>query len=268
MIPHPLIFPRVLLVLLVVAAAIAASDPAPKTPGTADVPSASNIGPHPLAWDALEKTIDAKPDETAVRFEFNVTNTSKDSVEIVQIRPSCGCTVAEMPSTPWVLQPGAKGAFTAVVDIRGKQGKLSKMLFVDTTAGAQTLGMIINIPEPEVDRRRENQLLAFVDRQAIFRGDCASCHVAPTVGKTGEELFQSACAICHLANPRATMVPDLMAVREPRDAAYWQKWISEGRERTLMPAFARQHGGPLTAEQITTLVEYALKRLPTEVQKN
>jgi mono/diheme cytochrome c family protein len=63
-------------------------------------------------------------------------------------------------------------------------------------------------------------------------------------------------------------VPDLLVAREPRDAAYWEKWISEGKEGTLMPGFGRKRGGPLTAEQIASLVEYAMTRLPTEPSKN
>jgi mono/diheme cytochrome c family protein len=255
-IPIRAIFFRVSFALLSAGCAIGASIPVPQTP------------PHPLVWDAMEKSVDVKSSDEAVRFEFSVTNQSTERVEIVEIRPSCGCTVAEMPSTPWILQPGANGSFAAVVDIKGKRGKLSKSLFINSTAGTQTLGMAINIIESEDDRRKTNQQRAFADRQAVFRGDCATCHVAPAVGKTGEALFQSACAVCHLATPRATMVPDLMVVREPRDAAFWEKWISEGKERTLMPAFAQKHGGPLTDEQIASLVEYAMKRLPVEPQKN
>ena len=64
------------------------------------------------------------------------------------------------------------------------------------------------------------------------------------------------------------MVPDLMVVREPRDAAFWQRWITEGKDRTLMPAFAREKGGPLSAEQIASLVEYAMKTFPSKPAAN
>ena len=37
-------------------------------------------------------------------------------VEILELRPSCGCTVAEMPKTPWVLAPGEKSSFRAIAD--------------------------------------------------------------------------------------------------------------------------------------------------------
>ena len=235
---------------LLAAIVAAADDPAPAIP-------------HPLVWDAMEKTAVVKPEGEEAKFTFHVKNTSQESVEIVQIQPSCGCTVAEMPSTPWILGAGSEGDFTAVVDYRGKHGKFSKALTVHSNAGSQRLTVVVDIQDTEEGRRARNQQLAAVNRQGVFRGDCASCHALPTIGKMGAELFVTACGICHLASPRANMVPDLAVAREPRDAAWWEKWISEGKEQTLMPGFAAKRGGPLTAEQITSLVEYAMKTLPT-----
>jgi mono/diheme cytochrome c family protein len=220
--------------------------------------------PHPLVWDALEKSLDVKPEEHEARFEFSVTNKSGAGVEILHVEPSCGCTVAQLPSQPWVLAPGASGSFSAVVDYSGKHGKFSKTLNVHSTAGSQVLTVFINVPDTEDSRRARNQQLAIADRQAVFRGECASCHVAPTAGKKGAELYTAACAICHGANHRASMVPDLMIAREARDAAYWEKWISDGKERTLMPAFATRHNGPLSGEQIASLVEYAMMHFPSQ----
>ena len=77
-------------------------------------------------------------------------------------------------------------------------------------------------------------------------------------------LFNAACSICHEADPRATMVPDLNVAREKRDAAYWRKWIAEGKEQTLMPAFHEKHGGPLSETQVESLVTFVLKNFPTE----
>lgn len=215
----------------------------------------------------MEKTIVVKAGD-AVDFEFAVKNQSAQTVTITELRPSCGCTTAEMPATPWVLAPGASGSFRATVDVRGKHGRFSKVIHVSSSAGIQMLGLVVDLPDdPGENRRQGNQAAALANRQAVFKDDCAACHVAPTVGKTGGDLFYAACGICHAASPRAAMVPDLMVAREPRDAAYWRKWITEGREGSLMPAFAQSHGGPLTEAQVTSLVEYALARLPTQPAK-
>jgi mono/diheme cytochrome c family protein len=80
----------------------------------------------------------------------------------------------------------------------------------------------------------------------------------------GAELFAAACAICHASDRRAAMVPDLEVARGPRDRAFWQKWITEGKEGTLMPAFAAQHGGPLSEEQMASLVDYVNGQFPSE----
>lgn len=223
--------------------------------------------PHPLVWDAIEKTIAVAKGDSAVDFEFTVTNRSGKPVEILQLRPSCGCTTADMPRTPWILAPGEKSSFRATVDFTGKQGRFTKGVYVNTAAGTQMLTLHVDIPEPDATERQRNQALAAANRQMVLRGSCAQCHVDPIGTKTGQDLFHAACAICHLASHRATIVPDLLTASAPRDAAYWKKWISEGREGSLMPAFGQKHGGPLTDEQIESLVKFALERLPTQPRK-
>jgi len=132
----------------------------------------------------------------------------------------------------------------------------------------------VNIPTPPQSQvagqmnRGANQQLALADRQAVFKGDCARCHVAPTVAKMGKELYEAGCSICHDAAHRATMVPDLHAPKQPiaDDLSarwlYWAKWITEGKPGSLMPAFAQGHGGPLTKEQIASLVNYLSTDFP------
>ena len=54
----------------------------------------------------------------------------------------------------------------------------------------------------------------------------------------------------------------LRAPKAPRDHAYWLNWITYGRPGSLMPAFGEKDGGPLTKEQIDSLVEYLLANFP------
>lgn len=231
---------------------------------------AAATGPsgNPLVWDAVEKTIEAAPGDGAAEFRFQVTNQGARAVTIRGTQTSCGCTVAELPSMPWTLAPGAGGVMKVTVDFAGKDGWLAKSVTVVSSEGSQTLYVTVKIPPPDEAQRERNRQLALANRQAVFRNDCASCHAAPLGTKTGGDLFKVACQICHESPRRASMVPDLLVAREHRDAAYWTNWIAEGREGTLMPAFAQQHGGPLTPGQIESLVDFALKQLPTEPQKN
>ena len=52
------------------------------------------------------------------------------------------------------------------------------------------------------------------------------------------------------------MVTDLKTLKHPTDLEYWTRWIKEGKSGSMMPAFAPEHGGPLTSEQIASLAQW------------
>jgi mono/diheme cytochrome c family protein len=105
--------------------------------------------------------------------------------------------------------------------------------------------------------------IAVADRQAVFKGDCARCHADPGSGKQGRGLYLSVCGVCHEAEHRASMVPNLRALPHPTDADHWSNWIRHGKAGTLMPAFSPTEGGPLSEEQITSLVKYLTENIPS-----
>ena len=218
-------------------------------------------GPEPLAWDSISKEVMAKVGDTNAAITFSATNISSAPVTVRAIRPSCGCTIAKMPAQPWVLQPGSNGQVQVSVDLRGKRGVLSKYLTVDSSAGYKLLTLKVTIPDAPMaatsgDKRGRNLMMALADRQAVFKNDCAQCHVRPGMGKLGQPLYQAACGICHESSHRATMVPDLHTANHPANRIYWTKWITTGKIGTLMPAFAQSEGGPLSEQQINSLAEY------------
>ena len=220
-----------------------------------------------LEWDATEKSYAAQPDQPEATVLFKVHNTGAKPVTISAVATSCHCTAAQPPRTPWTLAPGASDELKVVVDLRGRSGDLTKTIYVYTDLGGDTPDFLlvhVNVPLSPEEQRETNRSLAQIDRQAVLRGDCATCHVTPTIGKKGAELFSTACLICHGAAHRASMVPDLFVAKEKRDAAYWEKAIREGRDKTLMPAFAKDHGGSLDEEQIGSLVAFLAANLPSE----
>jgi mono/diheme cytochrome c family protein len=223
-----------------------------------------DTGANPLVWDVTEKVIRVQPGDGAADFAFTVTNVSDHPVTIFQVRPSCGCTVAEMPASPWIIAAGQSGTFTGTIDFRGKEGTVTKSIFVNASTGTQRLAVTVEIPTLDAAARAENQRIARKNRQAVFAGDCARCHLTPALNRSGAELFTAACGVCHFSERRSSIVPDLLTAREHRDADFWRRWISEGKEGTLMPAWSKQHGGPLTDEQIESLVTFALQTLPTQ----
>ncbi len=252
-----------------------------------------------FAWDELSKATNAAADQQVAHFVFNFTNiaTAADitlvtnitasttniavitnsikpcNVTILGVRPSCGCTTAELPPLPWTIAPGIHGQIGLTVNIQGKSGTLYKTAVVSTDKGSKTLILGINILPPVIPKmtaaeRARGIAAAKIDRQAVFRGDCAKCHVNNIQGKYGKPLFDSVCALCHEAEQRATMVPDLHNLKTPTNDEFWRTWIAHGKPGSLMPAFATSDGGPLTDIQIASLAAYLNSVIPSQVPLN
>jgi mono/diheme cytochrome c family protein len=221
----------------------------------------------PLQWLPTERVVAAGALDMVAATAYHVVNRSKEPVTVTAFKPSCSCTTVAAPDLPWLLTPGQEGDIGVTVALGGKRGELQKSIQVESSAGAQLLLVTVKIAPTDEPQRRFNLSIATADRQAVFRGQCADCHVKPAVGKVGESLFAAACLSCHAKDRRASMVPDLGVAREHRDAAYWRRWIAKGRENTLMPGFGQAAGGPLTAQQVESLVAYALANLPSDPQR-
>jgi cytochrome c553 len=243
-------------------------------PGVPRIPQLSQAPPKQLsstviAWDADTKEYKAGLGEMSAPFTFNFTNVSSGEVAINSVNTSCGCTVAKLPPLPWKIAPGTNGVIPVTMNLAGKNGTVFKSVTVNTDQGYKALLVKVVIPPPPpppvvgpMDRQR-NVELAKADRQAVFKGDCARCHVEPAKGKSGKELYVAACGICHEAEHRATMVADLHAIKLETNAEFWKTWIAHGKVGTLMPAFAQSDGGPLTDAQIISLVDYLVATIPS-----
>jgi len=199
-------------------------------------------------------------------FSFAVTNISSSQVVIDGVRTSCGCTVAKLPSQPWLLAPHDGGQIHVTVNLAGKSGTIYKTITVLSTNAPKVLTVKVNLPENPVMVRARNAQMAAADRQAVFKNDCAKCHAEPAKDKTGKDLYVAVCAICHEEQSRNPVVPDLHRLNKPTDYAYWKEWITNGKANSMMPAFAKQQGGPLTDEQIDSLAQVLVKALPPGVQ--
>ena len=224
-----------------------------------------------LAWDALLKAVDTTNEQDFARFTFSFTNITGSNVTVLNVHPSCGCTTAELPPVPWTLPPGTNGQIKLSVNLQGKAGTLFKTVNVSTDHGSKNLTLRINIPPPPplpdmTEAQRDAGIMASkADRQAVFKGDCASCHVKKTEGRYGQALFDAICAICHEAKNRATMVPDLHNLKVPTNEEFWRTWITAGKAGSLMPAFATSQGGPLSDLQIASLAAYLNAVIPSHV---
>ena len=150
---------------------------------------------------------------------------------------------------------------------------LIKFADVSTDKGTKKLSMRINIlplviPKLTDEERARDLAAAKIDRQAIFRGDCANCHANNIQGKYGKPLYDSVCGICHDAEQRADMVPDLHNLKTPTNDEFWRTWIAHGKPGSLMPAFATSDSGPLTDIQIASLAAYLNVVIKSQVPVN
>jgi cytochrome c553 len=215
-----------------------------------------------LVWDELLKSADATNEQPLVKFTYAFTNITPKSVTILAVRPSCGCTTAELPPVPWMIPAASNGVIKLTVNLQGKSGTLFKSVNISTDKGRKELMLRINIqPPPPLPKLTEEQRDANIaaarkDRQAVFKGDCASCHLRKIEGKYGQPLYETVCAICHESPDRIAVVPDLRKLQVTTTEEFWRSWITYGKPGSLMPAFATSQGGPLTDMQIASLAAY------------
>jgi len=224
-----------------------------------------------LAWEALQKSVVATNGQDLAKFQFGFTNVSPDPITILSGHGSCSCTTVELPSTPWLVPAGGTGQIGATINLSGKSGTIFKSAIIVTDKGTQNLMLQVNLlPPPPVapmseEARARGIAAAKLDRQAVFKGECVTCHARNVTGIYGQQLFTQICAVCHEANPRATMVPDLHQLKDPTSEEFWRTWITSGKAGTLMPAFATAQGGPLNDMQIASLAVYLNATIPSHV---
>ena len=239
--------------------------------GEKKTPSISKI----LTWDSLGKRYQSRPEELDIKFTFHFLNKTKKEISIKETFTSCGCTVAKLPATPWIIKPGEKGSIPITMDVRGKSGVIEKQTTVVTDLGNVTLttkvaiGAIKSANKPRKrskEERAANLKLAAQNRQAIFQNNCVECHVEPTKGKRGRQLYATACGICHDATNRASFVTELRSISKGKTQSYWEQWVKDSKPGSLMPAFAKKHGGPLDDSQIRSLVAYLTRVFPREIK--
>ena len=237
--------------------------------------SAATVPEAPLVWESPAQNYTVKPGEVTAHFTFKVSNVSGSEVVIEDVKPSCGCTMAQMPGKPWHLAPKENSKMEVLVDLRGKTGVLFKEISVLSSNAPALLTVMINIPASSTNGMTRQMVdriwgreLAATDHQAVFKTECVKCHLEPAFGKSGQPLYQVACGICHEAKHRATMVPDLHALHTEIESDYWKNWVTHGKPGTLMPGFAATEGGPLNIAQINSLVDYLAKTFPRPMKNS
>lgn len=101
--------------------------------------ASDNMAANILEWDAVARSYQAAAGETNASFTFRLTNVSPERVLIYDTSTTCDCTVAQLPSKPWTLAPGAGGEIRATLDLQGRTGAVTNYVIVFTSKGNRLL---------------------------------------------------------------------------------------------------------------------------------
>lgn len=85
----------------------------------------------PAKWKSDMVDVGEIPQNTPKPIEFEFTNTGKTDIVITNVKPTCGCTVADYTKTP--IKPGGKGKVSATFNAASK-GAFTKTITVTTNA--------------------------------------------------------------------------------------------------------------------------------------
>jgi hypothetical protein len=93
-----------------------------------------------IQWLDSAKDFGTIAEGQKVDVDFRFRNTGATPLVITQVRPSCGCTIAEQPQEP--IAPGAEGHISATFNSQGHPGVNRKTLFVTAnTKGSQNYSL-------------------------------------------------------------------------------------------------------------------------------
>jgi mono/diheme cytochrome c family protein len=204
-----------------------------------------------LEFDAVQKSFGSVDQGAAVKVVFNFKNAGSADLILFKLQTTCGCTAATVST--WPFKPGQGGQILVEYDTRGKIGFTRKDVSVYSNDPRSPIVLLI---EGTVEKPAGHPAMKAGD--VLFKGSCAKCHAEPAAGKSGAELYQAVCAMCHEDPPSKQgrwLAPN-------KESMAWMnqdelvKIIGEGLDETSMPGFLKKHGGPLTAQQVQSLMEF------------
>lgn len=96
-----------------------------------------------IMWidSALNKGTIDEGEKLEIVYRFK--NTGEKPLVIKDVRPSCGCTVAEKPLEP--IAPGKEGLIKAEFNSHGKQGQTHKTITVTANTQQQTYSLVFDV---------------------------------------------------------------------------------------------------------------------------
>ena len=102
-----------------------------------------------LKFESKEKEIELEFGIKKVKTSFQFTNVGNSEIEITKVKPSCGCTVAELDKT--IYKAGEKGLIPVEIEVKpGKDhGRVSRLLNIVTKDNISNHTLKVNLVIPK-----------------------------------------------------------------------------------------------------------------------
>jgi Protein of unknown function (DUF1573)/Cytochrome C oxidase, cbb3-type, subunit III len=216
--------------------------------------------PPKIVTPALTVDLGLIPMEEHVGTRISISNHGGQLLSIKKVSSSCGCTIAKLKNSH--LKAGASTVLSIEMDTRLKLGPIQKTIDIDSNDPLHprlSVKLIAQV-HPTEKQKTHGGMLKVADRLALFKGTCKTCHVDKGVGKTGQELFIADCGMCHGVDAKGGVSPGLLTLdwEKPATVAYARGIIANGSPNNpaMAPFSKKFHGGPLSEDQIDSLVNF------------
>lgn len=202
-----------------------------------------------------ESTDLGKVKEGAILYHsFKVKNIGGKTLQIAETKSTCGCTVPVIKKS--VLPPFESTTLKVQIDTSMKQNKVIKTLDVlssDPKRPKVTLSIAMYVENRHKKQSQKSRAKILTEEK------CMSCHVYKGVGTFGKDLYEADCAMCHASDGTGASGPNLLL------GGYKNAELVQSRRKVIacgstmnnsMPGFEYTCGGPLSKEQIDSLIEF------------
>ncbi|MCH2107659.1 MAG: DUF1573 domain-containing protein, partial [Planctomycetes bacterium] len=118
------------------------SAPAPRpTPAPAPMPRPTTAGPK-LGFDAVRHDFGKVDDTVEYKYGFTFRNDGNEVLEIIEVKPSCGCTTTELEKMTYA--PGEEGAIELVFHPKGYGPQTKTITVKSNSKGNERITLYIN----------------------------------------------------------------------------------------------------------------------------
>jgi len=182
-----------------------------------------------------------------VETQFPLTNVGDADLVLKEATTPCGCTAVLPEKT--VLAPGESSRIDVTYDSSARSGEVERIITVRSNDPVEPVVELKVVAQVDASMHA-----AFEAGETLFGPKCGECHYDPAKDLMGQPLYDAVCFFCHGKERQGKTAPALAAFPSVFDP-YLTHMIELGRAGTEMPGFAKSEGGPLSPEQVESLVE-------------